>query len=270
MPLSVNTNVTSLVSQRHLNFNAFKLGRSMEKLASGYRINRAGDDAAGLQISENLRAAIRGSKKALGNTQDGINVLNIADGALETIQNNLQRMRELAVQGGNDTYDAAARGAINAEINALGADNTRILAATTFNGTALFGATMNLQVGHENTGNDVINVTAALAAPAAVAPAAAIADNASAQAYINSMDTAITNVSTSRGAIGAFVNRLEGTANNLQIAIENFSSSESRIRDVDVAAESAEMTRFQILQQSSAAMLAQANQAPSIALSLLG
>src|SRR5688572_19619983 len=137
MPLIVNTNVTSLNAQRHLSSNTNMLQKTMEKLSSGYRINRAGDDAAGLQLSENLRAQIRGSKKALDNTQDGINVLNIADGSLQTVTDSLQRLRELAVQAANDTYNTSQRSAMQVEIEQLLADIDRIALATKFNGVEL-------------------------------------------------------------------------------------------------------------------------------------
>ncbi len=280
MPLVINTNVSSLNAQRNLSNNTFNLNKSLERLSSGYRINRASDDAAGLQISESLRAQIRGSKKALDNTQDGMNLLNIVDGAYQTIQNNLQRIRELAVQGANDTNATAQRNAINQEIDALRADIDRIAGGTQFNNVNLIGATAPaaylIQVGPNSTVNDEIDVGTALlntttaAGGLNLAAAAGTNTNAAYQTYITNTDTALTNLNTRRATIGSFSNRLESAASNLSISIENLSASESRIRNVDVASESAEMIRNQILQQSSAAILSQANQAPSLALQLLG
>jgi len=275
MPLIVNTNVSSLNTQRFLSNNTNALQKSMERLSSGYRINKAGDDAAGLQLSETLRAQIRGSQKALDNTQDGINVLNLADGALQQITDNLQRMRELAVQGANDTYSAAQRSAINAEISQLSADIDRIAKATQFNGkTLLDGNTtaMVIHLGPNSTANDLLDVASAFTQATALGIGASSLDVSTAGAAsstITNLDTALAAVNSQRGRIGAFTNRLEGAANNLSIAIENFSASESRIRNVDVAQESANLTRNQILQQASAAMLAQANSAPQLALQLL-
>lgn len=282
MTVVVNTNVSSINAQRHLNYNSMQLNRAMERLASGYRINRAGDDAAGLFVSENLRTQIRGSKKALDNTQDGINMLNIADGAFQTISDNLQRMRELVVQAGNETYGQPQRTALNIEIDQLRADIDRISSTTQFNGTILLStapASYNLQVGANGTANDVISLLAAMGDTRATAAAglnivtaasATIVDNATARTYLGTIDAALVILNTRRANLGAVVNRLEGTAKNLSNSIENMSSAESRIRDTDIAAESAEMSRYQVLQQSSAAILAQANQSTSIALKVLG
>jgi flagellin len=273
MPLVVNTNTASINAQRYLTNNTTALNKSMEKLSSGYRINRAGDDAAGLALSETLRTQIRGTAKARDNAQDAINLLNLADGVLQQIQDNFQRMRELAVQAANDTYSAAQRTAMYTEFDQLITDNARIVAATTFNGAAIFGADKVFQVGANNTANDRITVTGsaanqALATPPTVANTAwnAITD---AQTAIANVDAAIAALNTQRGNLGAFSNRLESAANNLAIANENYAASESRIRNVDVAAESSVLTRNQILQQASAAMLTQANQAPQLALQLL-
>lgn len=286
MPLVINTNVPSINSQRHLNINTAALNRSYERLASGYRINRAGDDAAGLQISERLRTQIRGSKKALDNVQDGMNFLNIADGSLQTITDNLQRMRELTVQAASDTYATAQRSAIISEINQLRQDIDRIARSTTFNGvvmlTSLTPSPFYIQVGpNSSNANDRIDISSALTdaqitvatSPLYLSAAATgtnFANNANIQVYISNLDSVIDGINTRRGDLGAYINRMEGAASNLQISIENQSASESRIRNVDVAAESADMTRNQILQQSSATILAQANQSPSLALKLLG
>ncbi|MEB3285900.1 MAG: flagellin [Vampirovibrionales bacterium] len=280
MPLAINTNTMSINAQRHLTNNTNMLSKSLEKLASGYRINRAGDDAAGLQLSENLRAQIRGSQKAYANVQDGINVLNIADGSMDTITNNLQRMRELAVQAANDTYSTEQRSAITTEMEALRSDIDRIAEAAQFNGVTLLGTTAPanffIQLGANDSATvDALNIGDALdsmtsSGLALTSAATNITTNSTAQLYIGSIDNALSTLNTNRAALGAFVNRLEGAASNLLNSIENQSSAESRIRNVDVAAESANMTRNQILQQASATVLSQANQAPSLALRLLG
>ena len=277
MPLVVNTNVSSINAQRNLANNVMSLSKSMEKLSSGYRINKAGDDAAGLTISENLRAQIRGSKKAIDNVQDGINVLNIADGALNSISGNLQRMRELAVQAGNDTNSAASRTAMKTEFDALSTEITRISDSTNFNGVNLLDgstATINIQLGPGSAAASNVLAVAQFGdidatALGVLTGATPLATNANAIATIALVDTAIGTVNTRRSGIGAVANRLENAASNLMSSVENLSAAESRIRDVDVAEESANLVRNQVLQQASAAMLSQANQQPSIALSLL-
>jgi flagellin len=277
MSLGINTNVSSINAQRNLTNNVLALSKSMEKLSSGYRINKAGDDAAGLTISENLRAQIRGSKKAIDNVQDGINVLNITDAALNSISGNLQRMRELAVQAGNDTNSAASRTAMKTEFDALSTEITRISDSTNFNGVQLLDGTtasINIQLGPGSAaGSNVLNIASFGDIDATVLGVATgttpLATNANAIATIALVDTAIGTVNTRRSGIGAVANRLENAASNLMSSVENLSAAESRIRDVDVAAESAALVRNQVLQQASAAMLSQANQLPSVALSLL-
>ena len=283
MSLVVNTNVSSLTSQRHLSINTKSLNRSIERLASGFRINRAGDDAAGLQVAENLSSQVRGSKKALANVQDGINVLSIADGTLSVMTEHLQRMRELTVQAANDTYDATQRSAIKQELDSRANDITRISNATQFNGVFLLDGSTDgagnfvLQVGpNAVAANDTIDI-GATGAFAQVDDASLGIDSASTNVTTNTnslttltaIDAAITQVNTQRATLGSIVNQLESSARNLMVNIENMSASESRVRDVDVAAESAELVRSQILQQSSATVLAQANQAPTLALQLL-
>ncbi len=283
MPIIVNTNIGSMSAQRHLGRNTNALNKSLERLSSGFRINRASDDAAGLQISENLRAQIRGSKKALDNTQDGINMLNIVDGAYQTIQDNLQRVRELAIQGASDTYGTAQRSAISNEIDQLQQDIDRIANSTVFNGVllianapsggfALPGPSYFLQVGANSTTNDEIDIINTLGD----ATSATLGFNttsgsthANFQAIVDEIDTSMGTLNTRRATLGAVINRLESAASNLAISIENQSASESRLRDADIAYETAQMTRNQILQQSSAAILQQANQVPSLALQLL-
>ena len=278
MPLVVNTNVSSINAQRYLSNNTGSLGKTMEKLASGYRINRAGDDAAGLQVSEKLRAQIRGSQKALDNVQDGINMLNIADGAYQSITDAVQRLRELAVQAANDTYSSAQRSAMQIEYNSLASGITQMAEATEFNGLNLLNGTdaasgINLQITANQGGNaDDLDVSSALIDVTATTleiTDGSLDTHTAAQSAISLLDTAIDTINTARGQLGAFTNRLEYTAQNLATNIENTSASESRVRNVDVAAESANLARNQILQQASQAMLAQANQAPQLALQLL-
>lgn len=285
MPIVVNTNVQSLNAQRLLGRNTSALSRSFEKLASGFRINRASDDAAGLQISEILRAQIKGSEKAIDNVQDGINVLNTVDGSFETITNNLQRVRELLVQGANDTLSSSQRSAIVSEVRQLVTDITRISKSTQFNGKNLLDGTQTnftLQVGaNAIASTNTINLaTATTSNPFGAINGSALGlgstgsllvfnSNTSARAGLSRIDAALNTLNTRRAAIGALTNRLEGTSENLSIAVENFSAAESRIRNVDVAKETAVLTRNQILQQASASILSQSNQTPQLALQLL-
>ncbi len=282
MPLTINTNVMSLNAQRSLNQNTSRLNKSLERLSSGYRINRSGDDAAGLQISETLRSQIRGSKKALDNTMDGLNLLNIVDGAYQTIQNNLQRIRELSVQGANDTYATSQRTAITQEIDALRADIDRIANSTQFNGVDLLTSAATLpasyfiQVGANTTVNDEISLLAAMGDTTTVtglnglsAAAGQFVSNTAVQTYIGNVDAALDALNTRRSTLGSMINRLESVTSNLNINIENLSASESRIRNVDVASESAAMIQGQILQQASVSILSQANQVPQMALQLI-
>jgi flagellin len=279
MPLNINTNVASLNAQRFLTNNTSMLSKSMEKLSSGYRINRAGDDAAGLALSEKLRSQIRGSQKAADNVQDGINVLNITDGAMQSVTDYLQRMRELAVQAGNDTYNTAQRSSMKAEFDQLKSGINQIAASTEFNGVKLMNGdttSMKLQIGaNDVSGVDTIDLQSSSVFNTAttdalgVSSSLGLSSNSAALATITALDTAISTINTRRGAIGALSNRLETTATNLATNVENTSASESRIRNVDVASESAKMSQYQILQQAAAAMLTQANQAPQLALQLL-
>jgi flagellin len=276
MPLVINTNLGALNAQRYLTNNTNSLSKTMEKLASGYRINKAGDDAAGLALSEKLRAQIRGSQKALDNVQDGINVMNIADGALQTIADNLQRMRELAVQAANDTYSATQRTSMQTEYDQLASGINQIAQAAEFNGVKLLDGTSTLatlQIGANTTANvddfDVSGLFVDSQASALNVDTEQLDTHANALAAITALDTAIDTVNTTRGNLGASVNRLESTASNLASAIENTAASESRIRNVDVAMESANLARNQILQQAASAMLVQANQSPQLALQLL-
>lgn len=288
MGIVINTNVQSLNAQRLLGKNLSMQSKSYERLASGFKINKASDDAAGLQISENLRANIRGNRRAGDNIQDGINVLNVMDGTMQTIIDNIQRMRELTVQAANDTYSSEQRSAIQAEVSQLSADIDRIAQATTFNGRKLFdgsvssyflqvGANANSAVDRINLANisgvnpfSSVNIRDILGFATGSTSALGFSSSQSALVTLTRVDAALQKIQNRRAALGAMVNRLTAGATNIDISIENLSASESRIRNTDVARESAEMTRNQILQQASAQVLGQANQVPQIALRLLG
>ncbi len=283
--MRINNNIMAFNANRNLGTSNTMLGKSLEKLSSGYRINRAGDDAAGLVISQKLRAEIGGLKQATRNAQDGISYVQTGEGALGEVHNMLGRMRDLAVQAANDTNDTSARGAIQSEMNALGDEIVRIGADTTFAGASIFAAgTINLQVGSEGDSGGQIAITSAILTTAAgeltdgtatvdlnsfdftTAPTTAAA---TARTAIEDLDTAIAEVSKRRGTLGAVQNRLESTINNLSVTTENLAASESRIRDTDMAAEMVNFTKAQILQQAGTAMLGQANSVPQSVLSLL-
>lgn len=275
MALTVNTNVASINAQRNLNITQLSLGKSLERLSSGYRINRAGDDAAGLAISENMRAQIRSMNQAVRNANDGVSLVQTAEGALNEVSNILVRMRELATQSATGTVSSEQRGYIDSEFQALKGEIDRIASSSEFNGSKLLdgtSATYSFQVGSRNTSNDVISVSISAAGASSIGVGTASVtgtDGAAAKAALDSIDSAIQNVSGIRGTLGAVQNRLQSTINNLQVSVENLSAAESRIRDVDVASETAALTRAQILTQAGTAILAQANQTPQSALSLL-
>ena len=266
--MRINNNIMAFNANRNLGTSNQNLGRSLEKLSSGYRINRAGDDAAGLVISQKLRAEIGGLKQAGRNAQDGISYVQTAEGALGEVHNMLGRMRDLAVQAANDTNDAAARTAIDSEMDALQSEITRIGTDTTFAGAAVFGiaAGLNLQVGSEGAGGGQISV-ATVANPGTIA--IDVTDATQARATIELIDTEIAAISSTRGTLGAVQNRLESTINNLNVTTENLAASESRIRDTDMAEEMVNFTKSQILQQAGISMLGQANSVPQSVLSLL-
>ena len=259
MGLRINTNVAAMNAYRNLSVTDGQMAKSLEKLSSGFRINRAADDAAGLAISEGLRSQIGGLKVGVRNAQDGVSVVQTAEGALTEVHSMLQRMNDLSVQYANGTNNADSQAALSGEFTQLQEEIVRITDNATFNGVELFAAgTLSFQVGSD--AGDTIDVTTA-AVPATVA-AAVITDSASVQ-------TAITDVSTARADLGALQNRFEHTINSVNVAIENLSASESRIRDTDMAQEMVAFTRSQILSQAGTAMLAQANQAPQNVLRLL-
>jgi flagellin len=261
MSLRINQNIDAFNAYRNLSVTQGQMSKSLEKLSSGFRINRAADDAAGLAISEGLRSQVGGLKVGVRNAQDGISVVQTAEGALTEVHSMLQRMNDLSVQYNNGTQNTDSQAALQAEFDQLQSEITRITDNTKFNGVALFGGSdFTFQVGSENA--DVITVTGADALAAVDTSAADIADSTTVQ-------TAITAISTQRASLGAFQNRFEHTINSVNVAIENLSASESRIRDTDMAQEMVAFTRSNILSQAGTAMLAQANQAPQSVLSLL-
>ncbi len=273
MSLRINQNIDAFNSYRNLSITQGQMSKSLEKLSSGFRINRAADDAAGLAISEGLRSQVGGLKMAARNAQDGISVVQTDEGALTEVHAILQRVRDLTVQGANDSNSTEARANIATEIASLGTELTRISDSTNFNGTKLLDgsvATLNFQVGADGNANSAITVslTDVKTAVAGIA-ALAVTDHTIAQASTGTVDTAIKAISTARSGLGAMQNRLEHTINNVNVAVENLSASESRIRDTDMASEMMNFTRAQILSQAGTAMLAQANQAPQGVLQLL-
>ncbi|GLY56135.1 MAG: flagellin N-terminal helical domain-containing protein [Cellulosimicrobium funkei] len=284
MGFSVNTNVSALNTYRNLTSTQNSQSKSLEKLSSGLRINRAADDAAGLSIAEGLKAQVNGYSVAARNAQDGISVVQTAEGALGEAQSILQRMRDLSVQAANDTNNADARTAIKSELDELADELDRIVDSTNFNGIDLLKASatdLTVQVGAEGTGdgntitidlttNDLQTVIEAGVYAAAGGSSLTVDTAANAQAAIETIDTALKAVSTARSGLGATQNRLEYAISNINVATENLTSAESRIRDVDMAKEMMNYSRTNILSQAGTAMLAQANQASSGVLQLLG
>ena len=264
----VNNNVSALNASRNLATNGGKLQKSLERLSSGLRINRAGDDAAGLAISEKMRAQVRGLSQASRNSQDGISLLQTAEGAMNEIHNNLQRLRELAVQAYNGTNTAGDVTAIQSEVTELVAEIERIADQTTFNTQSLMEGvkTFSFQVGANAA--ETITVTINDMQTATLGIAALDIDNATTSS-ITTIDAAITLVSTARASVGATQNRLESTIANLGVSVENLTAAESRIRDADIAYETTQYTRNMILVQAGTSVLAQANMAPQSVLSLL-
>src|SRR3954452_12366647 len=267
MSLRVNTNVEAFNAHRNLQSTSTALSKSMEKLSSGLRINRAADDAAGLAISEGMRSQIRGTAQTSRNAQDGISLVQTAEGSLNEMHSILQRVRELAVQFGNGTLSTSDQAKITAEVAQLTAELVRIRDTAAFNGIALFGSsgagtTVTIQVGANQNVDSANNTNRVGVTVAALSFSAVSMD-------VTQIDTAISSVSSIRSTLGAVQNRLESAVANLGVTQENLSASESRIRDVDVAQEMVNFARLQILSQSGTAMLAQANQAPQSVLSLL-
>ncbi len=277
MGMRINTNIAAMNAFRSLTGSSERLSKSLEKLSSGFRINRASDDAAGLSISESLRAQASGFGMAQRNAQDGISVIQVAEGALSETHSLLQRMRELAVQSANTgANDQSARDAIGSEIEQSLIELDRIAQATVFQSTELL-STNHFLTFHVGAGTQVYNrigvsVSSALAQTGLGLTAASVvaAITAGSIGVVDQIDQAIVSVSSMRNRFGAFQNRLEHAIASLGVAKENLTASESRIRDADMAHEMSDFTRNQIMHQAGVAMLAQANQVPQAALQLLG
>jgi flagellin len=269
----IQHNMTAANTNRQLGITVGNLSKSSEKLSSGYRINRAGDDAAGLSISEKMRGQIRGLEQASTNAQDGISLIQTAEGALNETHSILQRMRELTVQAANDTNVTADREYIAEELDALQAEITRIGEQTEFNTMKLLDGTLtskNLQVGANNGQNIGFEIATMTASALSVNDAKSqVSSYTDATAYLDTLDEAINAVSKQRSSLGALQNRLEHTIANADNTAENLQSAESRIRDVDMAEEMVNYSKDSILQQAAQSMLAQANQSNQGVLSLL-
>lgn len=285
MAITIGNNIVSLNAQRRLAQATDALSNTFEKLSSGQRINKASDDAAGLAIADSLRADQRIATVAIRNSNDGISTIAIADGALAQISSVLQRLGELAEQSANGVFSTQQRSALQNEFSALGSEIERIAVTTTFNGVKLLsgGQAITLQVGFNSASTAQIQITNVVGTLAALGLAqtnesamsysicggSIDAGQSASRAALDAINSAIGSLSQTRGNLGAAESRLKVTINNLSVARENYAAAESRIRDVDVATEAAELTRLGILQQAGAAVLAQANQQPSLALSLL-
>jgi flagellin len=280
MPQTINTNLASLNAQRNLNSSQSSLMTSMQRLSSGLRVNSAKDDAAGLAIAERMNTQVRGMNVAIRNANDGISLAQTAEGALGKVGDTLQRMRELAIQARNATNSSSDKDSLNKEFIQLQEEIQRVLGGTTFNGKAILGAdatTMTFQIGANTTVNDIINVstvnlTTATQVTAVTGTAASIGAAATVGAIgtvIDSIDTALTEINNTRATFGATQSRFDAIISNLQISAENQSAARSRIMDADFAAETANLSRAQILQQAGNAMVAQANQLPQQVLQLL-
>jgi flagellin len=281
MGLRIQNNVEAFNTHRQLTTTSTAASKSMEKLSSGYRINRAADDAAGLAISEKMRGQIGGLAQAQRNAQDGISMVQTAEGALTEVHSMLQRVRDLKVQYENGTNSADDKGAITAEVAQIAQEIGDIVSDTKFNGTSVFNnGTFSFQVGANDT--ETVSTSAAnfsgtiangglsgITQIASASGASTAFETGGAMATLSNIDDAIKNVSKVRADFGAVQNRLEHRLNNLATYQENLTASESRIRDVDMAAEMTKFTKLNILQQAGTSMLAQANQAPQGVLSLL-
>ena len=282
MAIIVNTNMSALKTQRNLNKATNALDNALERMSTGLKINRAADDAAGMYIATNLATQISGSKVAQSNVETGNNVLSIVEGNLDVVLDNLNRIRDLAVQAANGVYGTDARTAMAAEVKARSAEITRIAKAADFNGKELLNGSittpLELQVGAnaDSTANRIsidasvfASVTGAALVGADDAITTAFSTAANAATFIGTIDTAISGINTRKTTIGAVQNRLSSAADSLVTTIENATAAKSTIMDADIAEESAEFTKQQILRQTSASLLVQANSMPSIALNLI-
>ena len=280
MSLSINTNIASIDAQRNLSSSQSSLATSMQRLSSGLRINSAKDDAAGLSIAERMNAQVRGMNVAIRNSNDGISLAQTADGALAQVGNSLQRMRELAVQARNSTNSSSDKDSLNKEFAQLQSEITRVLGGTTFNGKHMLGAdatTLNFQVGANTTADDTVSIktvnmvtdTTMTNVTSTTAVIDSSADSSAIGTVIDNIDAAINDVNDTRATFGATESRFDSIISNLQSGVENQSAARSRIMDADFAAETANMSRANVLQQAGTAMIAQANQQPQQVLTLL-
>jgi len=286
MPQIVNTNLTSLNAQRNLSTSQSSLATSMQRLSSGLRVNSAKDDAAGLAISERMTAQVRGMNVAIRNANDGISLVQTAEGALSKVGESLQRMRELAVQSRNSTNSSSDKESLDKEFGELAKEIQRVIGGTTFNGQNVIGSnagTLTIQVGANTKSDDNIDlVTTNMGAAAEITSVAGTDNTGNSRASIGSaanstavglvidnIDKAIDFVNSQRATLGASQNRFDAVISNLQVSVENQSAARSRITDADFASETANLSRSQILQQAGNAMVAQANQLPQQVLSLL-
>lgn len=286
MPITLGSNIASLRAQRSLNQSTMSLSDVYQKLSSGQRINKASDDAAGLSIADSLKAQQRVASVAIRNANDGISSIAIADAALAEIGNTLTRMAELSEQSANGVFSVTQRSALQAEFTALASEIERIAVTTNFNGVTLLsgGTAMTLQVGFDSGSTSQISYTGVQGTLSALGLATSgssalsfslnessiEAGQSAARATLDAVNAAIASLASTRGTLGAAESRLTVAITNLTVARENFASAESQIRDTDVAQQAAELTRLGILQQAGSAVLAQANQQPALALSLLG
>lgn len=273
MALVVNTNVASLAAQRNLSINQAQLGKSVERLSSGLRITRAADDAAGLGVSETLRAQIRSINQAGRNAGDGISLTQVADGAAATVGSLLSRMRELATQSASGTLGTTERSYLDQEFVALRSEIDRIATTTEYNGQPLLSGSSNtfeVFIGFKSGSGNSLNVALDDLDVAAVGlTGGSVSTAAAAQSMLSKIDSAISAVATARANYGSIQSRFEVAIQNLTVTAENFTAAESRIRDADIAQETSVFTKNQILTQSGIAILAQANSLPQQALALL-
>ncbi len=274
----INTNLLSLTTQNNLNKSQSSLGTAIERLSSGLRINSSKDDAAGQAIANRMTAQVKGMTQAARNANDGISLVQTAEGNLNEINSNLQRIRELAVQAANDTNGTTDYASVSTEITQRLGEIDRIAGAANFNGKKLLDGSLtqslNIQVGAGTGATDTISITTgalinAKATSLDTGLTGTITDNSSAKAFITAADNAISKIDTARSNMGAIQNRFESTINNLNNSISNLSAAQSRIQDADYATEVSNMSRAQILQQAGTSVLSQANQVPQAMLSLL-
>ena len=275
MSSMINTNLTSLNTQRNLSASQMSLHTAVQRLSSGLRVNSAKDDSAGLAIAERMQSQIKGMNVAIRNANDAVSMAQTAEGALGKVSDMLQRMRELSVQSVNATNSTGDRSNLDGEFQELGKEIVRTLAGTTFNGITILGAnagSLAFQIGAGTTTNDSITVTTTRldnAANITAVTSGNITSMGTATTAINNLDTAIDAITTQRASFGAAQNRFESVIGVLQVAAESQAASRSRIMDADYASETAALSRAQVLQQAGTAMLAQANQLPNSILSLL-